>query len=123
MNGQVSRTERAVKGSSPEQGRYCLASRELSSSLKDHLQCQELRVHAYRQGGLQDLLPLVGSYITETLPSGKCFPIKEKITENSIRALDLLVSNYTRMCRCFELEPAFVELVNDTLLHLFEKQS
>lgn len=66
---------------------------------------------------------LVGSDITETLPSGKRFPIKEKIIENSIRALELLVSNYTRMCRRFELEPALVEFVNDTLLHLFEKQS
>jgi hypothetical protein len=63
------------------------------------------------------------AHSTEILPSSKCFPIKERIIENSIRALKLLVSNYTRMCRLFELEPALVEFVNDTLLHLFEKQN
>ena len=45
--------------------------------------------HIQEKSLMRYFVLLVGSYILEILPSSKRFPIKERIIENSIRALKL----------------------------------
>lgn len=51
--------------------------------------CRKITGVACRESYKGHCFLLVGSCIMETLPSSKCFPIKKRIIENSIRSLKL----------------------------------